>query len=263
VRALWKGLTPFATHLTLKYALRMGSNSVYQVRAGKGGQEGGGMGAHLAVAGWGPCWGGTQGGQEEAKPLPCQQGSGPWFGQRVAHSIARAPPHPSHPDPSHQGMLRDENGKLTDARRMAAGFMAGITEALLIVTPFEVVKIRLQQQKGCSKHGLKYKVRGDPRGGGFGAAAATEWGPQGRRALAAAWCRLFLMPPIPGAAHSWCRLFLVPPIPGAAHSWCRLFLCGHACCRAGASAHGPARFELCLCVQPAPARAPYAHPRAR
>jgi hypothetical protein len=26
-RALWKGLTPFATHLTLKYALRMGSNS--------------------------------------------------------------------------------------------------------------------------------------------------------------------------------------------------------------------------------------------
>ena len=31
VRALWKGLTPFATHLTLKYALRMGSNSAYQV----------------------------------------------------------------------------------------------------------------------------------------------------------------------------------------------------------------------------------------
>jgi solute carrier family 25 citrate transporter 1 len=30
VRALWKGLTPFATHLTLKYALRMGSNAVFQ-----------------------------------------------------------------------------------------------------------------------------------------------------------------------------------------------------------------------------------------
>ncbi|KAI3699747.1 hypothetical protein L2E82_44243 [Cichorium intybus] len=30
VRALWKGLTPFATHLTLKYALRMGSNAVIQ-----------------------------------------------------------------------------------------------------------------------------------------------------------------------------------------------------------------------------------------
>ena len=30
VRALWKGLTPFATHLTLKYALRLGSNAVLQ-----------------------------------------------------------------------------------------------------------------------------------------------------------------------------------------------------------------------------------------
>lgn len=35
--------------------------------------------------------------------------------------------------------------------------MAGITEALIIVTPFEVVKIRLQQQKGLSKEALKYK----------------------------------------------------------------------------------------------------------
>ena len=30
LRALWKGLTPFATHLTLKYALRMGTNAAYQ-----------------------------------------------------------------------------------------------------------------------------------------------------------------------------------------------------------------------------------------
>lgn len=30
VKALWKGLTPFATHLTLKYALRMGTNAFYQ-----------------------------------------------------------------------------------------------------------------------------------------------------------------------------------------------------------------------------------------
>ena len=29
-RSLWKGLTPFATHLTLKYALRMGTNAFYQ-----------------------------------------------------------------------------------------------------------------------------------------------------------------------------------------------------------------------------------------
>lgn len=41
---------------------------------------------------------------------------------------------------------------------MAAGFAAGITEALLIVTPFEVVKIRLQQQKGLAYSQLKYHV---------------------------------------------------------------------------------------------------------
>jgi len=82
-RSLWKGLTPFATHLTLKYYLRMGTNAVYQ------------------------------------------------------------------------NVLRDENGHLTTSRRLAAGFAAGVTEALVIVTPFEVVKIRLQQQKGQTN--LRYK----------------------------------------------------------------------------------------------------------
>ena len=85
VRALWKGLTPFATHLTLKYFLRMGVNTVYT------------------------------------------------------------------------NALRDAEGKLTDGKRMAAGFASGITEALIIVTPFEVVKIRLQQQKGMDKTALKYR----------------------------------------------------------------------------------------------------------
>ncbi|KAK9829199.1 hypothetical protein WJX72_004446 [[Myrmecia] bisecta] len=85
VKALWKGLTPFATHLTLKYALRMGTNAVYQ------------------------------------------------------------------------GLLRDQEGNLSQTRRLMAGFCAGITEALVIVTPFEVVKIRLQQQKGTSKELLRYK----------------------------------------------------------------------------------------------------------
>lgn len=41
---------------------------------------------------------------------------------------------------------------------MMAGFAAGVTEALCIVTPFEVVKIRLQQQKGMAKDKLLYKV---------------------------------------------------------------------------------------------------------
>jgi solute carrier family 25 citrate transporter 1 len=52
-----------------------------------------------------------------------------------------------------------QDGKLSDGRRMLAGFSAGITEALLVVTPFEVVKIRLQQQRGLAKELLRYKVR--------------------------------------------------------------------------------------------------------
>lgn len=85
VRALWKGLTPFATHLTLKYALRMGTNAVFQ------------------------------------------------------------------------SALRDKDGKLTNSSRMLAGFGAGVTEALVIVTPFEVVKIKLQQQRGMALDQLKYR----------------------------------------------------------------------------------------------------------
>ena len=84
-KALWKGLTPFATHLCFKYMLRMGTNATFQ--AG----------------------------------------------------------------------LRDENGYLSTQRRMLAGFGAGVCEAVMIVTPFEVVKIRLQQQKGLDASKLKYK----------------------------------------------------------------------------------------------------------
>lgn len=86
VRALWKGLTPFATHLTLKYALRMGSNAVLQ-----------------------------------------------------------------------SAFKDSETGKLSNHGRILSGFGAGVLEALVIVTPFEVVKIRLQQQKGLSPELLKYK----------------------------------------------------------------------------------------------------------
>ncbi|ERN05307.1 hypothetical protein AMTRI_Chr08g208720 [Amborella trichopoda] len=86
IRALWKGLTPFATHLTLKYTLRMGSNALLQ-------------------------------------------------------SV----------------FVDTKTGKLSNGARMASGFGAGVLEALLIVTPFEVVKIRLQQQRGLSPELLKYK----------------------------------------------------------------------------------------------------------
>ncbi|XP_073277138.1 mitochondrial succinate-fumarate transporter 1-like [Primulina huaijiensis] len=86
LRALWKGLTPFATHLTLKYALRMGSNAVLQ-----------------------------------------------------------------------SAFKDSKTGNLSHHGRMVAGFGAGVLEALVIVTPFEVVKIRLQQQRGLSPELLKYK----------------------------------------------------------------------------------------------------------
>ncbi|KAH7865602.1 hypothetical protein Vadar_008779 [Vaccinium darrowii] len=86
VRALWKGLTPFATHLTLKYALRMGSNAMFQT-----------------------------------------------------------------------AFKDSQTGKLSNSARLLSGFGAGVLEALVIVTPFEVVKIRLQQQKGLSPELLKYK----------------------------------------------------------------------------------------------------------
>ena len=56
-------------------------------------------------------------------------------------------------------MVALQDGKLTETRRMLSGFSAGITEAILIVTPFEVVKIRLQSQKGTSKATMKYKVQ--------------------------------------------------------------------------------------------------------
>ncbi|KAE9596136.1 putative mitochondrial carrier domain-containing protein [Lupinus albus] len=67
VRALWKGMTPFATHLTLKYALRMGSNAVLQ-------------------------------------------------------SAFKDP----------------QTGKVSSHGRFLSGFGAGVLEALIIVTPFEV-----------------------------------------------------------------------------------------------------------------------------
>ena len=55
-----------------------------------------------------------------------------------------------------------QDGKLTNARRLLAGFCAGITEALVIVTPFEVVKIKLQQQRGMRREDMRYTVQPCP-----------------------------------------------------------------------------------------------------
>lgn len=84
VRAMWKGLTPFVGQLTLKYALRMGSNAFFLE------------------------------------------------------------------------LLRDREGNLSNTSRLMAGLGAGVSEAMLIVTPFEVVKTRLQQQRGVDRSKLKY-----------------------------------------------------------------------------------------------------------
>ena len=85
VKALWKGLTPFVGQLTLKYALRMGSNAFFLE------------------------------------------------------------------------LMRGEDGTLTTGARLSAGLGAGVSEALLVVTPFEVIKTRLQQQRGSNKALMKYR----------------------------------------------------------------------------------------------------------
>ncbi|PIA32343.1 hypothetical protein AQUCO_04500148v1 [Aquilegia coerulea] len=84
--ALMKGLTLFAAHLTLKYALRLGTNATLQ-----------------------------------------------------------------------KAFKDCETGAISNRGRLLSGFGAGVLEALVIVTPFEVVKIRLQQQRGLSPQLLKYK----------------------------------------------------------------------------------------------------------
>ena len=53
--------------------------------------------------------------------------------------------------------LAEEDGKVTIFGGFVAGFGSGITEAVLIVTPFEVIKTRLQGQKGSDVSKLKYK----------------------------------------------------------------------------------------------------------
>lgn len=55
-----------------------------------------------------------------------------------------------------QSLFRSKDGSLSDGARLAAGLGAGVTEAMIIVTPFEVIKTRLQQQRGLAKEALKY-----------------------------------------------------------------------------------------------------------
>lgn len=93
--ALYKGLTPFVTHLTLKYALRMGSFTFFRGLLG---------------------------------------------------SQATSPSGAPKKKPSEKMVMWNNFG---------SGLCAGVLEAFLIVTPFEVIKTRLQQQEGF--HNRKYK----------------------------------------------------------------------------------------------------------
>lgn len=87
-RSLYKGLTPFVTHLMTKYSLRYYVN--FQLRA----------------------------------------------------------------------LVADENGETTFLQNLFCGMSAGTLEALMIVTPFEVVKTRLQAQQGQLAPNVKLKYRG-------------------------------------------------------------------------------------------------------
>lgn len=84
--ALYKGLTPFVTHLTLKYALRFGAFGYFK---------------------------------------------------------------------NLMGVNRDGKGEAW--KNFSAGLLSGLTEAVIIVTPFEVVKTRLQKQEGTDKSKLRYR----------------------------------------------------------------------------------------------------------
>ena len=59
-----------------------------------------------------------------------------------------------------RSLVADENGNTTFFQNLFCGMSAGTIEALMIVTPFEVVKTRLQSQQGSLMPGKKAKYRG-------------------------------------------------------------------------------------------------------
>ena len=136
-RSLWKGLTPFAGNLTLKYFLRFGTNAFYQnllrdavrfrltpLAALCNGRSEGCKMLTLTMLIWHTCM----------KAI-CMPTVGPVrraAALRLIHGAFQADFAAEHVNSATQ------DGKLSDVRRMAAGFSAGVTEALIIVTPFEV-----------------------------------------------------------------------------------------------------------------------------
>lgn len=62
---------------------------------------------------------------------------------------------------SFRELLADKEGKTSNLQNFLAGMSAGVTEAIVIVAPFEVLKTRLQAQVGLDKTKLKYKGPAD------------------------------------------------------------------------------------------------------
>ncbi|KAF8397260.1 hypothetical protein HHK36_016170 [Tetracentron sinense] len=122
VRALWKGLTPFATHLTLKYTLRMGSNAVFQT-AFKDAETG-----NLSTTG--------------------RMLSG--FGAGVLEALVIVTPFEA---------LRQAVMSTGDPDNISGAVLAttGLKLSSAVSPYVVVVKIRLQQQRGLSPELLKYK----------------------------------------------------------------------------------------------------------
>ncbi|PKA66904.1 Mitochondrial succinate-fumarate transporter 1 [Apostasia shenzhenica] len=119
VRALWKGLTPFATHLTLKYALRMGTNALLQSAF-----------------------------KDSTGELSSRDRIMAGFGAGVVEALVIVTPFEARPSP-------DDKHLWTFVLRDLAAFLLGFGCGIAI--PANVVKIRLQQQRGLSPELLKYK----------------------------------------------------------------------------------------------------------
>ncbi|KAF6170399.1 hypothetical protein GIB67_014329 [Kingdonia uniflora] len=130
VRALWKGLTPFATHLTLKYALRMGSNAVFQ-SAFKDSETGAISNRGRLVSGFGA-------GVLEALVIVTP------FEAKFTILVL----------PSSPFIIALDTNYICGSQGNYTSF---ILNGLNNDCYLQVVKIRLQQQKGLSHELLKYK----------------------------------------------------------------------------------------------------------
>ncbi|KAG5550585.1 hypothetical protein RHGRI_015514 [Rhododendron griersonianum] len=218
VRALWKGLTPFATHMTLKYALRMGSNAMFQTalkdsetgKLSNAGRVFSGFGAGVLEAlvvkirlqqqkGLSPELLKYKGPIHCARMIIREEGLlGLWAG--AAPTVMRNGTNQAAmftAKNAFDGLLwkkQEGDGKVLQPwQSMISGFLAG-TAGPVFTGPFDVVKTRLMAQSRSPSGELKYK--------GMIHAIRTIYSEEGLRAL---WKGLLprLMRIPPGQAIMW------------------------------------------------------------